>query len=54
MRPRLVVIVGLVLCFAASGVFAGGYFTTIGGNPKNYLAGFGSTVPVELSSFTTE
>ena len=39
---------------SGSGVFAGGAFTTIGGNPKNYLAGFGSTVPVELSGLTVE
>ena len=39
---------------SASGVFAGGSFTTIGGNPKNNLAGFGSTVPVELSVFAAE
>jgi Domain of unknown function (DUF5122) beta-propeller len=39
---------------SGSGVFAGGDFTTIGGNPKAYLAGFDSTVPVELSIFTAE
>ncbi len=37
-----------------SGVFAGGDFTTIGGTSRGYVAGFGSTVPVELSGFSIE
>ena len=38
----------------ASGVIVGGTFTSVGGAAKDRLAGFDSTVPVELSVFKAE